>query len=55
MLLNFRCRRCRRPLSVEADQKGTTVNCPKCQCEMVVPDASEPNVPRGPVSMFALI
>jgi HEAT repeat protein len=49
MLLNFRCRRCRRPLSIEADQKGNSITCPRCQCEMVVPAASEPNVPPGQV------
>jgi len=49
MLLNFRCRRCRRALSVESDQKGNTIQCPGCQCEMVVPAASEPNVPRGQI------
>ena len=49
MLLSFRCRRCRRPLSVESDQKGATIHCPHCQCEMIVPAASEPSVPRGQI------
>ncbi len=47
MLLNFRCRRCRAPLSVESDRKDTMILCPACHCELVVPAGSEPNVPRG--------
>src|SRR5437879_2386144 len=49
MLVNFRCRRCRRSLSVESDQKGNTIQCPGCQCEMVAPAVSEPNAPRGQI------
>src|SRR5436190_2624113 len=49
MLVYFRCRRCRRSLSVESDQKGNTIQCPGCQCEMVAPAVSEPNAPRGQI------
>ncbi len=47
MWLNFRCRRCRSSLSIQAEQTGKTVLCPSCHCEMVAPAASEPNLPRG--------
>lgn len=47
MLVNFRCQQCRGPLSIQADRKGTSILCPECHCEMVVPAASEPNLSHG--------
>src|SRR5260370_37702876 len=49
MLIDFRCRRCRLPLSIDEDQKGNTIHCPTCNCEMVVPRASEADTPRGQI------
>ncbi len=41
MLIYFRCRRCRNPLSVGFRQAGNPMICPRCRSEIIVPSASE--------------
>src|SRR5262245_4454234 len=45
MLISFRCRRCRSALSAALSQAGVPYICPVCKGEMIVPSASEKDVP----------
>src|SRR5260370_35300928 len=47
MRLNFRCRRCRSPLSIQAEQTWKTVFCPSRQGEFLPPTCSADILPRG--------